>query len=207
MFDEPFRVRFQPVAQPLVRALAKAGATANQITIAAFVLALVAAVLVAAGHPWVGVGVWLLGRVLDGLDGQLARTTGEATAFGGFLDITLDMSAYSAMVIGFAALHPQYGLAWALVLAGYVVAITTTLALSDAAGTLGRQVGGSDRTFQFTPAVAEAGETSVMYVVWAMWPQHLRWWLGAWIVALLVTGVQRIVLARRTLGPAGGAVG
>ena len=200
MFDEPFRARFRPLVSPIVRALAKAGVTANQVTIGAFALALAAAGLVAAGYPRVGVGVWLLSRVGDGLDGPLARAAGTPTAFGGFLDVTLDMTAYSAMVVGFAALYPQFGLGWALVLSGYVVAITTTLALSDAAGTLGRQVSGTDRTFQFTPAVAEAGETSVIYVLWAVWPQHLPWLLGLWIAALGATGLQRIVLARRVLG-------
>ena len=200
MFDEPFRARFRPLVSPIVQVLARAGVTANQVTIGAFALALVAAGLVAAGYPRVGVGLWLVSRVFDGLDGPLARAAGTPTAFGGFLDITLDMTAYSAMVVGFAALYPQFGLWWALVLAGYVVAITTSLSLSDAAGTLGRQVSGTDWTFQVTPAIAEAGETSVIYVLWAVWPQHLPWLLGLWIAALGATGLQRIVLARRVLG-------
>jgi phosphatidylglycerophosphate synthase len=135
----------------------------------------------------------------DGLDGALARVTGSTSPFGGFLDITLDMAAYSAMVIGFASLYPQFAVSWTLVLTGYVLAITTTLALSDAARAAERRVSGTDRTFQFTPGITEAGETTVAYIVWALWPEHLAWWLGIWIVALAATGVQRTHLAWRVL--------
>jgi phosphatidylglycerophosphate synthase len=181
MFDETFRRRFQPAARPLVRALASAGVTPNQVTVATFVLATVAA------------------AVGDGLDGALARVTGSTSPFGGFLDITLDMAAYSAMVIGFALLYPQFTIGWTLVLTGYVLAITTTLALSDAATTAQRRVSATDRTFQFTPGITEAGETTVAYIVWAGWPEHLAWWLAIWIVALAATSVQRTHLAWRVL--------
>lgn len=43
------------------------------------------------------------------------------------------MAGYTAMVLGFAVAHPEYWPAWGSVLAGYVLVITTTLALSDAA--------------------------------------------------------------------------
>jgi phosphatidylglycerophosphate synthase len=199
MFDEAFRARFQPLARPLVRALAAAGATPNQITLATFALAGVAAIVVAAGLPVIGVGIWLLSRIGDGLDGALARVTGKTSTFGGFLDITLDMAAYSAMVVGFAWLYPQFTVGWTLVLTGYVLAITTTLALSDAARAAARRVSGTDRTFQFTPGITEAGETSLAYVVWALWPDHLEWWLAIWVAALAATSLQRTHLAWRAL--------
>jgi phosphatidylglycerophosphate synthase len=199
MFDERFRTRFESLAGPLAQRLASAGATPNRVTVGTFALAMAGCAVVAAGYPIAGVGVWLITRVGDGLDGALARRTGHVTLFGGFLDITLDMVAYSAMVIAFAWLHPQYAIAWMLVLAGYVIAITTTLALSDAAHTARRRVSITDRTFQFTPAITEAGETSVMYVLWAVWPEYLAWWLVIWIAALAATGVQRTHLAWRLL--------
>jgi phosphatidylglycerophosphate synthase len=199
MFDETFRRRFGPAARPLVRALASAGVTPNQVTVGTFVLATVAAAVVAGGSPVIGVAIWLLSRVGDGLDGALARVTGSTSPFGGFLDITLDMAAYSAMVIGFALLYPQFTIGWTLVLTGYVLAITTTLALSDAATAAQRRVSGTDRTFQFTPGITEAGETTLAYIVWAVWPEHLAWWLVIWIVALAATSVQRTHLAWRVL--------
>jgi phosphatidylglycerophosphate synthase len=129
----------------------------------------------------------------------LARDAAQTSAFGGYLDITLDMAGYAAMVVGFAVAHPALWLAWLAVLAGYVVVITTTLALSDAARRSGRHVSLTNRTFLFTPALTEAGETSVMYGVWVVFPQQLPWLVWVWVAALAITTVQRTVLAWRLL--------
>ena len=199
MFDDAFRARFQPAVKPLVAWLARAGITPNAVTLTTFVVALVGAITVATLDPRAGVVVWLISRVGDGLDGALARVTGLSSAFGGFLDITLDMAAYSAMVMAFAAVHPEYAMGWMAVLAGYVIVITTTLALSDAARAVGARLSATDRTFQFTPGITEAGETNVAYVIWAFLPALLPWAIWLWAAALLVTGTQRMILARRTL--------
>lgn len=199
MFDDRFRARFSPVLKPVAKALARRGVTPNQVTIATFALAVVAAGLVGTGYTHSGLAVWIVSRLGDGLDGALARTAGLKTPFGGYLDITLDMAGYSAMVLGFAMLYPGLGLAWAAVLAGYVVVITTTLALSDAAGAIERQVGLGDRTFQFTPGLTEAGETTVMYALWVLLPQYIEWLIWIWVAALAATGIQRSHLAWRAL--------
>lgn len=199
MIDEPFRARVLPVVHPLALALARAGVKPNHVTMAAFVLAVAAAILVGAGRDLAALIVWIASRVGDGLDGALARVTGQSTPFGGYLDITLDTAAYSVMVLGFAVHHPQFAAGWAAVLVGYVVVITTTLALSDAANTIGRRVSDTNRTFQFTPAITEAGETSVMYAVWLVFPAQIEWLVWVWTAALAATVVQRTYLAWRVL--------
>ena len=110
MFDERVRAILPRAVTPVVRLLARAGVTPNVMSVLAFGTAFAAAVFVAAGFPWTGFGVWLASRVGDGLDGVLARETGASTAFGGYLDTTLDMAAYSMMVAGFAVAHPDLGI-------------------------------------------------------------------------------------------------
>ncbi|MCA1583480.1 MAG: CDP-alcohol phosphatidyltransferase family protein [Acidobacteria bacterium] len=199
MFDEPFRARFAAVARPAATWLARAGVTPNQITIAACILGLTAAGMIATGHPRLGLALWLASRIADGLDGAVARAAGTASAFGGFLDITLDMMAYVAVVLAFAVAYPALSYAWMCILAGYVLVITTTLALSDAASAAARRVSVTDRTFQFTPGLTEAGETSVMYTLWVLFPEHLHWLTWVWAGALLATSAQRIYLGWRLL--------
>jgi phosphatidylglycerophosphate synthase len=199
MFDESFRTRFAGWVKPLAPPLARLGVTANHVTIVSFLLTLVAAALIADGRSFAGLAIWILSRIGDGLDGVLARDAAQTSAFGGYLDITLDMAGYAAMVVGFAVAHPALWLAWLAVLAGYVVVITTTLALSDAARRSGLHVSLTNRTFQFTPALTEAGETSVMYGVWVVFPQQLPWLVWVWVAALAITTVQRTVLAWRLL--------
>jgi phosphatidylglycerophosphate synthase len=199
MFDEPFRRRFQPAVRPLVTWLAQAGVTPNSVTVLTFVVGLAGALSVVLFGPTTGVVVWLLSRVGDGLDGALARVSGQSSAFGGFLDITLDMIAYSAMVLAFSLVHPEQALGWCAVLAGYVIVITTTLALSDAARGRGTTVSTTDRTFQFTRGLTEAGETNAVYVVWALFPEQLYWTVWVWVALLIATGGQRMWTASRAL--------
>src|SRR5690349_25063427 len=101
MLDEPFRARFATTARPLARTRAAAGVTANHLTAASFLVAIAAAAILAAGHPLAGLALWIVSRIGDGLDGAVAREAGKSSPFGGYLDITLDMTAYAAMIIGF----------------------------------------------------------------------------------------------------------
>ena len=199
MFDERVRRALPPLIDPMARALAGVGVSANMVTAATFVAGTAAAALIAVGFPRAGLAVWLVSRFGDAIDGALARVEGRPSAIGGYLDITLDMAAYSLMVIGFAAARPDLGVAWSAVLAGYVLAITTTLALSNAAASKGRTVSTTNRTFQFTTGLAEAGETSVMYTAWVIFPGWLPWLVWMWVAVLALTAVQRSRLAWRVL--------
>ncbi len=169
------------------------------VTWTGVVLALIAAAVVAAERPVIGLVIWLVSRIADGLDGLVAREGRMTTAYGGFMDITLDMAAYSGMVLGFAIAYPEYGLMWTCVLAGYVLAVTTTLALAAAAERLGRTVVVGNRTFQFTRGLAEAGETTVVYVLWTLWPAAIAPVGWAWCGLLLASAIQRSWWARRAL--------
>ena len=199
MFDERVRAILPRAVKPVAGLLARAGVTPNAVSLVAFGTALAAGALVATGFPWTAIGVWLASRVGDGLDGILVRDTGHSTAFGGHLDITPDMTAYSTMVVGFAVAHPDLGIVWPVVLLGYALAIATTLALSNAAAAARRRVSDTNRTFQFTTGMAEAGETTVMYVLWVVFPVWLGWLAWIWVAMILVTVVQRSWLAWRVL--------
>ena len=198
MIDEPFRQWMARRWSAPAGMLHRAGITANQISVAAAVLGLAAAVLVAVQLPWAGVALWLVSRVLDGYDGMVARLSGTSTLFGGYLEITLDMLAYSAMAIAFAIAMPADVVLWMLVLLGYVMAITTTLALSSLAEKADRQLGGN-RSIQFTRALAEGGETTAVYVVIALVPSVSRYTLLVWIALLAISAVQRTRMARTLL--------
>ncbi len=199
MFDEAVRSRFARAAAPLARRCVATGLTPGVITGAGLVAGLLAAVAVAGGAPLVALLLWTLNRIADGLDGVVARHAGTASPLGGFWDISLDMTAYSAMVIGFAIAHPEHGVLWPLVLMGYVLAITTTLALSAAAEQLSHTVAAGNRTFQFTRSLAESGETTVVYILWLLWPSLIAPVGWAWCAILAASAVQRGWLAHRAL--------
>ncbi len=199
MFDEQFRRVFPAVAAAPVRALARARITPNQVSVAACTLGCIAAVSLGAGYPVSALTLWLAGRVLDGMDGLLARETGAGTAFGGYLDITLDMVAYGAMVIGFAVQRPEHAIAWMCILFGYVLVTTSTLALSSLLEAQHAREGLTNRSIAFTPGFAEAGETSIVYALLVLVPVAIPMIAWAWVALLAATVVQRTRLAWRVL--------
>ncbi len=198
MIDEPFRAWLARAASAPVRGMHAAGITPNAVTVAAFVLSVAAVLPIARGEFALGIAFWLAGRLLDGYDGLLARVSGRTSLFGGFLDISLDMLAYAAMAVAFAWQMPANHVLWMFVLVGYIGVITTTLALSSLLERADRHLGGN-RSLQFTPGLAEGGETTIAYVLVALMPAWTRWVLTAWILLLTVTVLVRIRAAYRLL--------
>jgi phosphatidylglycerophosphate synthase len=87
------------------RRLVAAGVPADAVTLAGFALGVLAAGLIALGMPLSGLAALLANRVLDGLDGAVARLAGP-TERGAFLDIALDFFVYAAIPFGFALANP-----------------------------------------------------------------------------------------------------
>ena len=199
MLDAAARRLLSRVLAKPARALVRFGITPNQVSISAAILGIGAGALVAGGRVAPGITAWLVSRILDGLDGILARETGQSSAFGGYLDITLDMAAYSAMLLGFAVIHPEAGWAWSAILVGYVLVTTTTLALSSILERQDSSLPANDRALQFTPGFAEAGETSLVYVLFAVIPQWTTPVAWLWAALCGATVVQRTFLAHRLL--------
>jgi phosphatidylglycerophosphate synthase len=200
MIDEPLRRWLARYAAAPVPLLHRLGVTPNALSWSGLLLALVATALVARGALVSGVVVWLVSRLADGYDGMLARYADATSLFGGYLDLTMDMLAYAAMACAFAYAMPGDRMLWLLVLSGYILAITTTLALSSLAERADRQLGGN-RSIQFTPGIAEAGETTIVYVAVALVPAYSRSILLVWVLLLFATMVQRTMAARRILRP------
>lgn len=91
----------RPLSRQLTRKLAHTGITPNQISLAAFGLSLVAALLMAI--PWwpalaLGGVLVQLASVVDGCDGELSRLQLNSTGYGGWLDAVLDRYADTAIL-------------------------------------------------------------------------------------------------------------
>jgi len=104
------------VLAPLAGWLHGRGVTANSVTIAGFLLTVVASWLVAAGQPALALVVVIVGTLADTLDGQIAKAAGGGTKLGAFLDSTFDrisdaLLTAAAMVYG--AYHDDALLFWA----------------------------------------------------------------------------------------------
>ena len=202
MLDRYTAALIKPALERAARVLAGTGITANQLTVAGFVIGLTASVLIALNIYWAGAAALLASRLLDGLDGAVARQT-TPTDRGGFLDIALDFVFYASVPLAFAMAAPATNaLAAAALLAGFVCAGTSFLAYATLAAKRGlTSTAYPDKSFYFLGGLTEATETLAFFVAMCLWPQHFA--LLAWVFAGLcaITAATRILHGWRTLGP------
>jgi CDP-diacylglycerol---glycerol-3-phosphate 3-phosphatidyltransferase len=103
------------LASRSVTGLARTRVTPNALTVSGVSLCLVAAVLVPFENRsellfyWLGATVFVLGSILDILDGALARAGGRSSAFGAFLDSTTDRVGEGAMLSAIALVLARKG--------------------------------------------------------------------------------------------------
>ncbi len=90
------------ILAPVVRLAIALHLTPNTITVIGLVITLVASALVGTGWLLLGAAVLTTGSLLDAVVGALARATGGGTAFGSFLDSTLDRAGEAILYAGIA---------------------------------------------------------------------------------------------------------
>jgi CDP-diacylglycerol--glycerol-3-phosphate 3-phosphatidyltransferase len=83
--------------------------TANQVTVAGFLINVVAAVLVYREAFIAGGLVFLLGSILDIFDGAVARARGEAGPRGAIIDSVLDRFSEAIMFVALALVFARDG--------------------------------------------------------------------------------------------------
>jgi phosphatidylinositol phosphate synthase len=136
------------LATRVVRVLSDSRVTPNQLTALGFALNLVAAVLIYREDYIAAAAVFLLGSVIDILDGALARSRGQATVFGAFIDSTTDRTSEGAVLCAASLVFARDGDTWAIVavfvalvasfLISYTRARAEALGLDGKAGLMGR---------------------------------------------------------------------
>ena len=175
MFDRQATALIKPAVTWLARRLAAAGVGANALTFAGFGLGMLAALLVAAQWFATAAVLVLLTRLLDALDGAVARQTAPSDR-GGFLDITLDFLFYAAMPLAFAVADPaRNALAAAALLAAFMGTGASFLAFAVVAAQRGMaSTAYPDQSFFFLGGLTEGGETLAFFVAMCLWPQ----WFG-----------------------------
>jgi CDP-diacylglycerol--glycerol-3-phosphate 3-phosphatidyltransferase len=182
-----------------MRRLAQTRVTPNALTVAGVSLSVVGGALVGfESHDkylfyWLGGALFLVGSILDILDGALARAGGKSTPFGAFLDSTTDRLGEGALLLAialvFAHAHQYVALAFAVAAVGGSFLVPYARAKSELIGIRG-DVGFGGR--------AERVFVLVAALVFAPWGS-LPWAIGFLAALAWVTVVQRILHVRKQL--------
>jgi CDP-diacylglycerol---glycerol-3-phosphate 3-phosphatidyltransferase len=179
--------------------LARTRVTPNALTTGGVSLCIAAAVLVYFEYRsellfyWLAAFVFVVGSVLDILDGALARAGGKTTPFGSFLDSTTDRVGEGAMLGAIALIFSRHGNEIALAATVAAIAgsflVSYTRAKAEGLGLRG-DVGIGSRAERVV--VITAG------LVFAPWGA-LQWAIYLLTATAWLTVVQRILFVRKQL--------
>lgn len=184
------KTRFQALLRPLVGRLARAGVTANQVTLAALLLSFIAGGCMALwpsySWPWLLLPAVMFVRMgLNAIDGMLAREHDMKSPLGAILNELGDVLSDIALYLPFALIDPA---------AAWLVAVLVPLAIiTEMTGVIGVQIGvsrrydgpmgKSDRAFVFGAAAFFYG-LGLLPAAWMIW-------IFAVVTLLLVATIMR----------------
>jgi phosphatidylglycerophosphate synthase len=201
MLDAALRRVIDPTLTALGRGLAARGFRADAVTLAGLGIGLLAAALIALGHPGPALVPLLLSRFADGLDGAVARA-GKPSDFGGYLDISADFLFYGAVPLAFVVADPaRNGAAGAFLLCSFYVNGATFLGYAVLAERRGlTTTARGAKSLYFSAGLLEGAETILFLATLCLWPgafSPLSWVFGA---LCFITAVQRVLAARQRFG-------
>lgn len=187
------------LASKAMTGLARTRVTPNQLTTAGVTLCAAGAVTVYFEYRnellfyWVGALVFVVGSILDILDGALARAGGKQTPFGAFIDSTTDRASEAFMLgaVGLVFMRHEHEFALGLTIAAIAGSflVSYTRARAEALNLKG-DVGIGSRAERVV--VITAG------LVFAPWG-FLPWAIAVLAATAWFTVVQRVLHVRRQL--------
>jgi len=182
-----------------MRRLGQTRVSPNALTAAGVSLCIAASVLVYFEYKneylfyWLGGAVFVIGSILDILDGALARSSGKGTPFGAFLDSTTDRVGEGFMLGSIGLIFYRHGNEVALAFAMAAIAgsflVSYARAKAEALGLRG-DVGLGSRTERVIVISVGLGLAPWGVLPWAIYVLAVTAW---------VTVVQRILHVRKEL--------
>lgn len=199
MLDAPLRRFIDPPLAGLASRVRWLGIGANAVTVSGFAIGIAALPLIATRHYVAGLMLILANRLLDGLDGALARLDGE-TDLGAYLDIVLDFLFYASVPLAFALAEPFRALAAAFLILSFVGTGTTFLAFAIFAAKRGHSTAlRGPKSFYYLGGLAEGSETIIAFSLAAVFPDWFSVIAYVFGTMCFVTTGTRIAAAVETL--------
>ncbi len=175
------------------RGLVRLGIGANAVTLVGIAVGLGAAAAIANGEFLAGLVFILLNRLLDGLDGAVARAS-RLTDFGGYLDIVSDFIFYVSVPVGFGVSDSSNTVPALLLVASFTITGISFLAFATLAGKRGLETEAHGRkSFFYNSGIAEGTETIIAFVLMTLLPGSFG------TIAMIYAGLCVITVGQRSL--------
>lgn len=203
MIDTYIRPLINPPLNAVGRFLARRGVGANTVTAAGLAVGLAAALAILAGSFLLACGLILMNRIIDGLDGAVARAS-VSSDLGGYFDIASDYVFYVSVPLAFAVVDPAANaLSAAALLGGFCLTATSFLAFAIVAAKRGISTDAhGKKSFFYSTGLVEGTETVVFFLLMSAWPSAFAPLAWGFALLCLLTAVQRAVMAVQVFGTA-----
>jgi phosphatidylglycerophosphate synthase len=202
MFDDLLRRLKDRLFTPLAARIGRR-VHPNVLSVVALAFGVAVALLAARRQYEAALACWGANRLLDGLDGTLARVSGQQSDFGGYLDILLDFVVYAAVPVGLAhgAGTPGVVRAALWLEAAFFVNAASWMYLAAVLErrAAGAQARGELTTVTMPPGVIAGAETVLFYALFLMFPGRLTTLFTIMAALVGVNVVQRLIWAARKL--------
>jgi phosphatidylglycerophosphate synthase len=198
MFDVALRRLVDPALIRMAGWVARTRISANLLTISGAGLALGGAFFITQLNFTAVLGFILLNRIVDGLDGAVARINGH-TEFGGYLDTICDYIFYLSIPIAFGLTSTINQIPALLLIASFTLTAVSFLAFAAIAA---RQTSGNGahgpKAFIYSTGFMEGGETIAFFVLFCLFPGFFPTLAVVFAALCLLTVVQRFILAAKS---------
>jgi len=178
-----------PVAGPAFAAIHP-----NLISVVAMLIGLGSVAAILAQWYWVGLLLWAVNRIMDGLDGVVARVHQKQSDFGGYLDLFLDFIIYLAVPIAFMADMPTTINLWAgiFLLTSYVLNSISWTTLAALLEKRQRQTVNRLTSMEMPTGLVEGAETIVFYTLFYLLPGYIAVLFTVMAILVIFTASQRV---------------
>ena len=201
MLDAKITPYIKPLLKPFIVALDKAGISPNQVTVAGFLVGILAVPFIIFSWWWAALLCIAGNRIFDGIDGELARYQKSSSSAGGYLDICLDFLFYASVPLAFGIAEPEIWGAPALVLlAAFIGTGSSFLAFAIAAEKFAiDRPQFVNKSFYYMQGLTEGTETILVFIAFCLWPEYFPVLAYIFAAACGITIVTRIFFGFTTL--------
>lgn len=198
MFDMALRRIVDPALHSLAGDVAKAGVSANALTILGAIFGVGAGVCITQGGFSAALVFIILNRFLDGLDGAVARINGP-TEMGGYLDTLADFLFYVVVPVAFAIWAPGNQLPALLLVASFTLTAVSFLGFAAIAARRGEEMGAhGPKAFIYSTGLMEGGETIAFFILFCLFPAFFPTLALVFAGLCVVTVLQRVFVAAKS---------
>lgn len=181
---------------PLLEMLNRMKITANHITVLSLFFGLLCSYCIYVHYSSLAVLLWIVNRILDGVDGFYARRFDQQSDFGGYLDILVDFIIY--LSIPFSSVFTvdcSDTSSLGRILCFYYISMNINVVSLFYLSSISKKEENELTTISMPRGLIEGGETIIIYTLMIALKSYLGFILAVSAILYIMTAVSRFIWA------------